>query len=107
MSNRAQNEFISIIGKTVHDSVINRLNKSSFWSIMVDSTPDVSHKDIMSIIVRFINENEEVEERLLFIKEIKYKTGKNIADNVLQICAKLGLDINKLIGKFRMHYIEY
>ena len=41
--------------------------------------------------------------RLLYISEIKTKTGKNIADNMLQIFAKLGLDFNKLIGKFRRH----
>ena len=67
---------------------------------MVDSTPDLSHKDMMSIIVRFVNENGEAEERLLYISEIKTKTGKNIADNMLQILAKLGLNLNKLIGKF-------
>ena len=70
---------------------------------MVDSTSDLSHKDMMSIIVRFVNENGEAEERLLYISEIKTKTGKNIADNMLQIFAKLGLDFNKLIGKFRRH----
>ena len=84
-------------------SIVNRLNKSLFWSVMVDSTPDLSHKDMMSIIVRFVNENGEAEERLLYISEIKTKTGKNIADNMLQILAKLGLNLNKLIGKFRRH----
>ena len=29
---------------------------------MVDSTSDLSHKDMMSIIVRFVNENGEAEE---------------------------------------------
>lgn len=70
---------------------------------MVDSTPDLSHKDMMSIIVRFINEYGEAEERLLYINEIKTKTGKNIADNMLEIFAKLGLNLNNLIGKFQSH----
>ncbi|CAF3731666.1 unnamed protein product [Rotaria sp. Silwood1] len=94
LSNDAQNEFISIIGKAVHDSIINRLNKSLFWSVMVDSTPDISHKDMISVIVQFVNEDDQAEERLLSIHEIKSKTGKNIADNMLQVFAKLGLDIN-------------
>ncbi len=67
---------------------------------MVDSTPDVSHKDMISIVIRFVNEDGQVEERLLCINEIKNKTGKNIADNMLEIFSKFGLDINKLIGKF-------
>jgi hypothetical protein len=103
LSNDAQNEFISVLGNAVHDSIINLLNKSLFWSVMVDSTPDLSHKDMLSIIVRFVNENGEVEERLLYINEIKSKTGKSIADHMLQIFAKLGLNLNNLIGKFRRH----
>ena len=74
---------------------------------MADTTSDISHKDMMSIIVRFVSEEGEAEERLLYIKEIKSKTGKNIAGNMLQIFAQLDLDINKLIGKFPMYYIEY
>ena len=70
---------------------------------MVDSTPDLSHKDMMPIIVRFVNENGDAEKRLLYVSEIKTKTRKTIADNMLQIFAKLGLDFNKLIGKFRRH----
>ena len=67
---------------------------------MVDSTPDLSRKDKMSIIIRFVNENGEAEERLLYISEIKTKNGKNRANGMLQIFAKLDLDFNKLIGKF-------
>ncbi len=67
---------------------------------MVDSTPDVSHKDMISMIIRLVNEDGQVEERLFCINEIKSKTGKNIADNMLEIFSKFGLDINKLIGKF-------
>ncbi|CAF4456497.1 unnamed protein product, partial [Didymodactylos carnosus] len=99
LSNDAQNEFISILGKAVHDSIINRLNKSLFWSTVVDSTPDISHKDMMSIIVRFVDEDGEAEKRLLYIIKIETKTGKNIGDNMLQIFAKLDLDTNKLTGQ--------
>jgi hypothetical protein len=87
----------------VHDSIISRLNKSLFWSVMVDSTPDVSHKDMMSLVIRFVNEDDQAEERVLYINEIKNKTGQNIVDNMLEIFAKLGLDINKLIGTFETH----
>jgi hypothetical protein len=87
----------------VHDSIISRLNKSLFWSVMVDSTPDVSHKDMMSLVIRFVNEDDQAEERVLYINEIKSKTGQNIVDNMLEIFAKLGLDINKLIGTFPTH----
>ncbi len=70
---------------------------------MVDSTPDVSHKDMMSLVIRFVNEDDQAEERVLYINEIKNKTGQNIVDNMLEIFAKLGLDINKLIGTFETH----
>ncbi|CAF4392251.1 unnamed protein product [Rotaria magnacalcarata] len=99
LSNNAQNEFISIVGKAIHNSIITRINKSLFWSVMVDTTPDISHKDMMSIIIRFVNEAGEAEERLFYIGEIQDKTGKGIADNILLILKKFSLDINKLIGQ--------
>jgi hypothetical protein len=37
---------------------------------MVDSTPDVSHKDMISMVIRFVNEDGQVEDRLLCINEI-------------------------------------
>ncbi|CAM4852248.1 unnamed protein product, partial [Rotaria magnacalcarata] len=67
----------------------------------VDTTPDICHKDMMSIIIRFVNEAGEAEERLFYIGEIQDKTGKGIADNILLILKKFSLDINKLIGKFQ------
>ncbi|CAF2193147.1 unnamed protein product [Rotaria magnacalcarata] len=99
LSNNAQNEFISIVGKAIHNSIITRINKSLFWSVMVDTTPDISHKDMMSIIIRFVNEAGEAEERLFYIGEIQDKTGKGIADNILLILKTFALDINKLIGQ--------
>ncbi|CAF4322626.1 unnamed protein product [Rotaria sp. Silwood2] len=97
LSNDAQNDFISIIGKAVHDSIINRLNKSLFWSVMVDSTPDISHKDMMSIIVRFVNEDDQAEERLLSIHEIKSQSYDG-ASNMSGEYKGVKTIISKLIG---------
>jgi hypothetical protein len=52
MSRCSQNEFIKLIGDAVPDRVVKELDEAPAFSVMADTTPDVSNKDQMSIVVR-------------------------------------------------------
>ncbi|CAB4012511.1 Hypothetical predicted protein [Paramuricea clavata] len=51
MSRCSQNEFIKLIGDAVPDRVVKELEEAPAFSVMADTTPDVSNKDQMSIVV--------------------------------------------------------
>ena len=72
---QSQNEFITLIGDAIRSSTCALISKSALFSIMADTTPDLSHKDQISLVVRIGDENFDSFERLVKIDEITDKTG--------------------------------
>ena len=59
-------EFISHIGKRVQGEILNEIKESKYYSISVDSTPDVCHTDQLTFTV-ILKENVPAERFLEFI----------------------------------------
>ena len=50
-----KNEFLSLLGSEVKDRTMKEINNANVFSIMADTTPDVSHKDQTSVICRYVD----------------------------------------------------
>ncbi len=64
---------------------------------MIDSTPDASHREMYSIIIRY-TKNYQVEERLLSLQELPSKVGEDICLLLLKTLQKKGVPTNKLVA---------
>jgi Domain of unknown function (DUF4371) len=51
---RIQNELINIIAGAIKGNIITNLRRAKFYSLIVDCTPDVSPKEQMSLVIRFV-----------------------------------------------------
>lgn len=60
---------------------------------MGDTTPDVSHLDQISLIIRYVNGQFEIQERLSKISEIKDKTGDGFAKRVYNMLIDLRIPL--------------
>ncbi len=69
-----------------------------FISIMVDSTPDISNKEMYSIIIRY-NRNFDVEERLFAFGELNSKVGEHIVEFILSFFKQFGVSTTKIIAQ--------
>ena len=49
-----QNEIIQILSKAVKEKIVVDLKASKYYSIIVDCSPDISHTEQMTIILRFV-----------------------------------------------------
>ncbi len=98
MSHESQNEYVHLLGETVERLVIDEINQSSFISIMADSTPDTSHREMYSIIIRF-TKNYEAQERFLSIKELPSKVGEDICMLLLKTLQQKGISTEKLVAQ--------
>jgi hypothetical protein len=98
LSHQSQNEYIQLLGETVERLVIDEINKSPFMSIMTDSTPDASHREMYSIVIRF-TKNYQVEERLLSLKELPSKVGEEICMLLLKTLRQKGISTEKLVAQ--------
>jgi len=67
------NEFINIIGEKVLTMIISEIKAAKYYSISIDSTPDLCHVDQLTFIVRFVKDGKPIKRFLQFflIKEHK------------------------------------
>ena len=49
-----QNEFIHIIASTVRANLLEKIYKAKYYGLMFDSTPDLAHREQMSVVVKYV-----------------------------------------------------
>jgi hypothetical protein len=92
------NEFINIMGKKVLTTIISEIKAVKQYSIIVDSTSDLSHVDQLTFIVRFVKDGKLIERLLHFLSIEEHKT-QYIADTVLDFLENLKIPIKNCRGQ--------
>lgn len=76
-------EFIALMSKKVLTTIINEIKTAKYYSISVDSSPDITHRDQLSFTVRYVKGSKPIERFLQFIEihghGAEYLTGIVIA----------------------------
>ncbi|OXA39897.1 Zinc finger MYM-type protein 1 [Folsomia candida] len=102
MSPRTQNEFISIAGSHLRSSILKDIKSRKFFSLMLDSTPDISHSEQISFIVRTVAVSEEgckIEENFIDFINFEGKTGEQITEMILKQIDEYQLDLKLCRGQ--------
>lgn len=96
LSAQSQNEFIELIGRQVQKQVREEIKEAGMYSVMADTTPDVSHKDRLAVACRYVDANGQPRERLISLTEAKDKTGEGGAEEIIQALNKHEMNLNEL-----------
>lgn len=98
---RKQNMLIDSISECISNVIDKTVNDAKFFSISIDSTFDISKKEQVSFVVRYVDEeNECVKERLLALKESASTQGIDLANLFKDVCLEHNLDWKKyLVGQ--------
>ncbi|XP_065665714.1 zinc finger MYM-type protein 1-like [Hydra vulgaris] len=102
LSTRIQNEFIELCGSFVQTKIIEEIQNTKYFSIVVDATPDCSHKEQTTFIIRYIKidgSKFSIEERFLYFEDYSKKTGKEIAARILHVLTLLNIDFKLCTGQ--------
>ncbi|XP_066938247.1 uncharacterized protein [Macrobrachium rosenbergii] len=83
LSWQSQNEFIELCAKKVLSSILDERQQAIYYSIIVDSTPDVAHLEQNVLILRFLTKDDhsdmfEIHERFIEFIMFHKKTGEDI-----------------------------
>lgn len=94
-------ELIQLMGRVIINKIVEIINSSKYFSIIVDCTPDISHIEQLSLIIRVVvfnsTENKyEIEEFFIGFFEASDSTGEGLTELILKRLEKLGLDLKWL-----------
>lgn len=102
MSPQIQNEFIDLSAKLVRTKILEKIKERKYFSIMFDSTPDTSHKEQISQIIRSVSFNEDgckIEEDFIDFINFDGKTGILLAEMILNKLKSDNLEIQNCRGQ--------
>lgn len=98
LSHHICDEFIEIIRDRMLSTFSGEIKAAKYFGIIVDSTPDVSHCDQLSLILRYVHEGQITERFVGFIK-LENHTADCLQEAVLSKLEQLSLSIQNCRGQ--------
>ena len=78
LSSTICDEFVELMGEKTRQVIAAELIEAKYFSIIVDSTPDLCHVDQLTFIFRFVSKKGKTVERFLAFEPIHSHTGKSL-----------------------------
>ncbi|XP_071056599.1 uncharacterized protein [Onthophagus taurus] len=96
-----KNELIALLAKKIKEKILLLIQKAKYFSIVLDCTPDISNTEQMTIIIRFVSTDDQVQiqEHFLGFIDIKDSTGEGLTNYIIEKIKELNLDISNLRGQ--------
>ena len=97
-----QNKLIELLARSVRSSLVGKINASPFWSIILDSTSDISRVNQLSVVVRWVqivDDKCSVMESFIGLVKITNPDAKGIASTARTFIESLGIDFHRIRGQ--------
>ncbi|GFS99751.1 hypothetical protein TNCV_1095631 [Trichonephila clavipes] len=95
------------MGNKVQENIIKDFQEAKNFSLSVDSTPDLSHTDQLTVVLIYVRVFVgEMAERFLTFILIKSQAGEALASAVLTFLNKCSIDIRKGDNFITMQHIN-
>lgn len=91
-------EFIDLMGQQVLGTILEEVKESKYYSMSVDSTPDISHIDQLTFTARYIKGCEPVERFLMFIPIFSHGS-KDLTDTVVDFLKENKIPLSNCRGQ--------
>ncbi|XP_076812876.1 zinc finger MYM-type protein 1-like [Clavelina lepadiformis] len=91
-------ELVQLMGQKVQDTILKEAKKAKYFSVSIDSTPDVSHLDQLTIVIRYVLPLGPVERFLTFLPMMRH-TATHMASILLNFLKENGLDVTNCRGQ--------
>ncbi|XP_017476915.1 PREDICTED: zinc finger MYM-type protein 1-like [Rhagoletis zephyria] len=97
LSSSICDEFISIMGKGVKEKIVSEIKEARYYSFSIDSTPDVSHTDQLSLCFRYVK-GRDIHERFIAFIPIEGHTADYLLSIVLNFLEESKIDMQNCKG---------
>lgn len=99
LSSQTCEEFIQLMGDRVLSEIVSEVKMAKYFSVSVDSTPDVAHVDQLTFVLRYVSPEGHSQERFLKFLPIESHTGEALCASVLKVLEEMGIDIANCRGQ--------
>ena len=98
-SKTVQNEIIETVGKHIVSKIVEEIRMSKIFSIMANEAADISNKENLSLVLRFVDSARNREEFVGFRLCGEDTSGEAIKDLIINSVTDLGLTMNECRGQ--------
>lgn len=104
LSGETQNEFIELCGNRVLNTILAEREDAIYYSVICDSTPDISHSEQNVLLVRYVHQEQqsgvwEIKERFIQFKDFHKKTGREISEMIQAALQDSGIELEDCRGQ--------
>ncbi|XP_045898642.1 zinc finger MYM-type protein 1-like, partial [Micropterus dolomieu] len=102
LGKRIQNELIDSISTKILEKILEEIKTSKYFSIILDCTPDLSHKEQLSVIVRIVSLEEElpqIKEHFMGFLVAEESTGESLSALILKRLEELNIPFEDCRGQ--------
>jgi len=93
-----QNDLTRVFGDRVRRTIVDEVTVAKFFSVLVDETKDLSKKEQLAVLVRYVHDGV-IKERSLGVFPMHSLTAEALCTFILDEVRSLGLDWDNCVGQ--------
>ena len=91
--------MIQALEEIVSENIITEVKLAGFYTVMMDETTDTSGKEQASLILRFVDKEEKVQERLVSVSCVEKTDAETLFKLVMDTLHSKGLEVSQIRGQ--------
>lgn len=105
LGHQIQDELIQILAEKIKENILSKVKQFKYYSIIMDSTPDINHREQISIVIRIVLMNSEksmepsIKEYFLTFINVNSTTGLNLSNILINQLNKYNLKLSNCRGQ--------